>query len=178
VLLAPTCAACDALLDAPTNGCVCATCWSRVTIITPPICERCGLPQPSWRTTSPLCPRCRRRPSAIDRCRSAGVYEGALRDIIHAFKYDARRSLAKRLAALVRQHAADLLEGVDVITPVPLHRARERARGFNQSEDLARALRLPCAARCGAYERRGRRRTCPRHSGIATCATPSPVAAN
>ncbi len=141
VLLAAPCAACGAVLDAPTRGCVCATCWARVALITPPVCERCGLPIAS----TALCRRCRRRPSAVDRGRSAGLYEGALRDIIHAFKYDARRSLAAPLAALVRRHTGDVLHGVDAIVPVPLHRARERARGFNQAEDLARAIaaRLP-----------------------------------
>ncbi len=153
VLLAAPCAACGVVLDAPTRGCVCATCWARVTLITPPVCEHCGLPLASWRSLGGgharvgLCARCRRRASAIDQARSAGLYEGALRDILHAFKYDARRSLAAPLAALVRQHAGVVLIGVDVVVPVPLHRARERARGFNQAEDLARAMatapRLP-----------------------------------
>jgi ComF family protein len=72
------------------------------------------------------------------------VYEGALRDIIHAFKYGARRSLAAPLAALMRTQAdaVHLFDGVDAIVPVPLHRVRQRTRGFNQAEDLARALQL------------------------------------
>jgi predicted amidophosphoribosyltransferase len=81
---------------------------------------------------------------ALDRCRSAGLYEGALREIIHAFKYGARRSLAKPLARLMRSQA--MFEGVDVVVPVPLHRTRKRARGFNQSKDLARALQLDAPA--------------------------------
>jgi ComF family protein len=145
VLLAPACAACDALLDAPTRGCICAVCWSRVLLIAPPVCEHCGIPLPSWRShaSDVACARCRRQDRALDRGRAAGLYEGALRDIIHAFKYGARRSLAAPLAALMRAQAtaSGLFDGVDAIVPVPLHRARQRTRGFNQAEALARALK-------------------------------------
>jgi ComF family protein len=68
------------------------------------------------------------------------LYEGALREIIHAFKYGARRSLAKPLARLMRPLA--MFEGIDAVVPVPLHRTRKRTRGFNQSKDLAKALKL------------------------------------
>lgn len=74
---------------------------------------------------------------------AVGTYEGRLRDIIHALKYDGRRSIAPRLGALMRQAGAAVLDGADAVVPVPLHRRRERQRGFNQADDLARALGLP-----------------------------------
>jgi ComF family protein len=74
-----------------------------------------------------------------------GEYDGTLREIIHALKYQGRRSTAPRLAALMRQHGTGVLSGADCVVPVPLHRARERERGFNQAEDLARGLGLPVA---------------------------------
>jgi ComF family protein len=138
ILLAPACAACQRLLDHPSRGCVCEACWSSVSLITPPVCDRCGDPLPT--ASIAACRRCRRMPRAIDRGRAAGHYQDALRDIIHAFKYEGRRSLARPLASLMRRQAGDLLEGVDWIVPVPLHWRRERERGFNQASDLARAL--------------------------------------
>ena len=42
--------------------------------------------------------------------------------------------------------AVDLLTGVDLVVPVPLHRRRRRARGFNQAEELARHLGPRCRA--------------------------------
>jgi ComF family protein len=68
-----------------------------------------------------------------------------LRAIVHALKYDGRRSLARPLAALLAQHGADVLEGADVVVPVPLHRSRRRARGFNQAAEIARHLPVPAA---------------------------------
>lgn len=146
VLLAPACAACQHTLESPTRGPVCRDCWASILPLTPPLCDRCGDPLPSWRAASlPLatCPRCRRLPRVISRARAIGIYDGALRAIIHALKYDGRRSLAGPLAALMRTRGSDVLAGADVVVPVPLHPSRRRERGFNQADDLARELKLP-----------------------------------
>jgi ComF family protein len=148
VLLAPACAACDTPLDSPTRGPVCGHCWNRVVLIAPPVCETCAEPLPSWRVISlkeQRCARCRRRGTIVSRARTIGTYDGALRDIIHALKYDRRRSLAAPLGAWLRIHGADILLGADVAVAGPLHRSRRRRRGFNQAADLARHLGLPLA---------------------------------
>ena len=114
--------------------------------ITPPVCDACGDPLPSWRrisVESGRCPRCRRRRSRVARARAIGTYDGALRAIVHALKYDGRRSLAGPLAALLERHGGDVMDGADLVVPVPLHRSRTRARGFNQAAEIARHLPLP-----------------------------------
>ena len=149
VLLAPACAACSLPLGEPTRGPVCRACWDAVIPITPPVCEACGDPIPSWRLISVdcgRCPRCRRRRSHVARARAIGTYDGALRAIVHALKYDGRRSLARPLAALLERHGSEMLEGADLVVPVPLHRSRRRARGFNQAAEIARHLPLPMSA--------------------------------
>ena len=146
VVLAPSCAACEALLDEPSRGPVCSSCWERIVPFTPPLCRHCGDPLPSWRVISleaGFCPRCRRISSAISCARAIGAYDGPLRAIVHALKYDNRRSLAAPLAGRMRHSCADVLEGADALVPVPLHRARERARGFNQAGEIARHLGAP-----------------------------------
>jgi ComF family protein len=72
-----------------------------------------------------------------------GIYEGTLRDVLHALKYDARRSIGARLSRLMAAEARDVLNGADFVVPVPLHASRWRERGFNQATDLSRALGLP-----------------------------------
>ena len=148
VLLAPACAACAAPLDAPTRGPVCRACWDGIVPIAPPVCDGCGDPLPSWRTISPdsgRCPRCRLRAGPVARGRAIGAYDGTLRSIIHALKYGGRRSVARSLAALLARHGAPLLADADLVVPVPLHRSRKRARGFNQAAEIAR--HLPIAMR-------------------------------
>lgn len=71
------------------------------------------------------------------------MYEGALREIIHAFKYEGRRSLADPLGALMRNAGRSILDGSDFVVPVPLHPWRRMRRGFNQARDLAKRLDRP-----------------------------------
>jgi ComF family protein len=146
VLLAPTCVACEQSLSESTRGPVCGKCWNAIDRFTPPLCDRCGDPLPSWRVISvaaSLCPRCRRRPAPVTRGRAIGPYDGSLRAILHALKYGGCRSLAGQLGTRMRVCAADVLDGASIAVPVPLHRSRQRQRGFNQAAELARHLGLP-----------------------------------
>ena len=86
----------------------------------------------------PVCPRCWEDARAAD-----GRYHGALRGIIHAMKYDGRRSLAPPLAALLRDRHRAALVGASSVVPVPLFPWRRLRRGFNQAADLAALLELP-----------------------------------
>ncbi|MQA30261.1 MAG: ComF family protein [Luteitalea sp.] len=117
---------------------MCGACWQSILPLTPPLCDLCGDPLPGMALGR--CPRCRRSPQAVDRARAIGPYEGTLRDVIHALKYDARRSLARPLARLLRERGADVLAGADAVIPVPLHSSRRRERGFNQAADIARHI--------------------------------------
>jgi len=72
-----------------------------------------------------------------------GTYEGSLRAILHALKYDQRRSVARRLGVMLQAAGADVLAGADAVVPVPLHASRERSRGFNQAREIARHIGLP-----------------------------------
>ena len=146
ILQAARCAACEEGLGDPTRGPVCAHCWTTVRTTTPPACHTCGDPLPSWRAISrhaSAFPRCRRAPRAVARSRAVGPYETSLRAIIHALKYDGRRSLALPLTALMRSHGHDVLVDADCVVPVSLHPGRRRTRGFNQAADLAAHLGLP-----------------------------------
>ena len=72
-------------------------------------------------------------------------YEGRMKEIVHALKYDRRRSIAAPLGNLMRSAGARVLRDAEVVVPVPLHPRREYQRGFNQADDLARHLGLPVA---------------------------------
>ena len=145
VLVAPACACCGRALDEPTRGAVCGKCWSCITPSTPPLCDTCGDALPSWRSTDSIgrCGRCRQTRRAISSGRSIGPYEGTLREILHALKYERRRSLAGPLAARMASSGREVLLGADAVVPVPLHFIRHFRRGFNQSLELARHLTLP-----------------------------------
>ena len=125
---------------------MCDACWAAITIFTPPLCDVCGDPLPSLRVDQiecRTCPRCRRVEHVVRCSRAIGAYDGTLRAIIHALKYERRRSLARPLGRLLAVRGVAALSGADATVPVPLHRSRKRARGFNQAAEIARHLALP-----------------------------------
>jgi ComF family protein len=79
---------------------------------------------------------------AFTMARSHGVYRGALKEVIHLFKFEKRKNLVTRLSRLLHEtfieHFNDL--NIEWIVPVPLHKKRYQERGFNQCEMLARGL--------------------------------------
>ncbi len=125
-LFEPPCAACAQMLPHPLDGAVCANCWASI------------------RAREPLIEQFTGR-HAVDSVCAVDHYEGRLRDVIHALKYDRRRSIAKPLGGLMRERGAEVLNDAGLVVPVPLHPRRERERGFNQADDLARQLGLPVA---------------------------------
>lgn len=143
LLLAPTCASCERPLARPTRGCVCEQCWSGVAMGAAPHCLRCGEPARLTDSVITACEGCLTVPVSVQRVRAIGPYTGPLRAILHALKYDGRRSLAAPLAARMRLAGQDLLREAQVVVPVPLHGRRRRERGFNQAADLAAHLGLP-----------------------------------
>jgi ComF family protein len=89
---------------------------------------------------------------AFEQARSFAAHDGTLRALVQRLKYDGYRPLAKPLGRFLAEAADQLSEQrFDVVIPVPLHRKRERQRGFNQAEllaaELARLRKAPLGAR-------------------------------
>lgn len=94
-----------------------------------------------------MCGSCLRELPPFSRHRSVGLYSGRLKEIIILFKYKGNEVLSQPLARLAFETLSQdgIFRGVDGIVPVPLHRKREKMRGFNQSELLARQLSRYCS---------------------------------
>jgi ComF family protein len=127
-----------------------STAWSLfLDLLYPPRCGGCD------RRGTLLCEDCYSqvevpyldaRVEGIEAVGSAGTLKGPLREAIHKLKYQGDAPLAKPLARLLSEALShdDPWAALDgnppVIMPVPLHRRKERARGYNQSLLLARQL--------------------------------------
>jgi competence protein ComFC len=101
------------------------------------MCRRCGVEVESIRRRC----GCSSRIRALSRLRSAVAYEGPIELAVQRFKYEGWRRLAGPLALLLAERL--VVEGLaaDWVVAVPLHTDRQRQRGFNQAELLARELR-------------------------------------
>jgi ComF family protein len=128
----------------------CAAC--RVTLTTDPFetCPRCAGTVGPFAHCEDGCSRCRNVPYEFERAVRLGPYDGLLREMILRLKHPTGQMLADLLGDLWAEQAGPKLRalGAEVVIPVPLHWWRRFARGYNQSEALARALAhhlsLPC----------------------------------
>ena len=118
---------------------ICDTCISQIGRVELPYCPRCG--QPMIRKQ---CRNCWGRVRSFTAARAVGHYGGVLREAIHEFKYGGRRMLADLLAEMLHRYLTVRSDfpwrRADCIIPMPIHHARERIRGYNQSELICRKL--------------------------------------
>ncbi|MFC1949423.1 ComF family protein [Chloroflexota bacterium] len=127
---------------------ICSSCLSSLPRVMPPLCPRCGRPQPS----GVLCPSCVGWRAEIDGIRSPFRFKGVVRLAIYQLKYRNLRTIAPLLSHMLCDYLTQNSMPGEVLVPVPLHRKRLRERGYNQSGLLARGLskflNLPVVADC------------------------------
>ncbi len=139
------CLLCRTVLPDTPQRPLCISCLKDYTR-TGQICFLCE----SYGSAKPDC-RCIPRKYPLKGLLSLCFYEKRWRDLLHNFKYRGKRSLARPLGTWIGSEVKALEYcSPDLVVPVPLHRNRERERGFNQSALLAHSaakeLGVPCSA--------------------------------
>ncbi|HXG95185.1 MAG TPA: double zinc ribbon domain-containing protein [Blastocatellia bacterium] len=159
------CRLCGRTVESFNDGVTCDRCWrdSSITkVFTEPLCAKCGLPLPavsafaqaddsvsnegmnSDALSAPaiesrrLCGRCATLPFSA--ARACGAYSGAIEANVLFLK--SHPHLCRRLRMIISETFSahrTALES-DVVVPVPLHRLRQRERGFNQAKIIAQVL--------------------------------------
>jgi len=137
-LLPASCALCGSSLPLLSFAPICESCWTEIPVLSGPACSRCGDALDSPVTT--LCRACRLAPPPFVRAVAYGLYQGRMRDAIHALKYGriypAGGTLGRMLGEAIAQLAGEAPAELFVV-PVPLHRSKYAQRGFNQARLLA-----------------------------------------
>jgi ComF family protein len=133
--LPPLCASCRTPLANP--GGLCPACWSRVSFIAPPYCERLGIPFAYDPGPGILSMEAIADPPAYGRARAAVRFEEVARDLVHRLKYGDRLDLATSMGQWMARAGRPLLVDADALVPVPLHWRRLWGRRFNQAAVLA-----------------------------------------
>ena len=131
------CKTCGKKLGFTREVCFCMDCWKKIRLIKEPSCVYCG--KQLLNENEHFCADCTvRRLSFVDN-RSAGVYEGVLKEAIHEFKYKGKRSLMTPLGKLMVESlkANGGAEDIDLIIPVPVFEKKKEQREYNQAELLA-----------------------------------------
>ncbi|HLO04927.1 MAG TPA: double zinc ribbon domain-containing protein [Symbiobacteriaceae bacterium] len=132
-----TCLGCEGplltlALTVPAGLPICPDCWEALTDPGDgPRCPNCT--RPVLQADGAPCPDCELH-FPFGPVWSLGLLTGPLRELVHHLKYNGREWLGQPLG---RQLGAQIAPLYDAVLPLPLHRSRERERGYNQAALLA-----------------------------------------
>jgi ComF family protein len=138
IILPPRCLGCRE--STASHGSLCVACWQGLALIERPFCERLGIPFVYDHGEGMVSAEAIADPPAYNKARAAARYEGVAIDLVHRLKYGDRVDIAPFMARLMTQAGRDILDGADMLIPVPLHRLRLWHRRFNQAGLLAREV--------------------------------------
>lgn len=144
------CRICGKSVESWDDGVACLCCWNDFTVtklISGAVCEKCGIPMsraaPDTRAADAgqrprLCGMCSALPFSA--ARACGVYSGALEASILFLKVNPH--ICARLRAIIGRTFSEHREALasELVVPVPLHRLREKERGFNQAAIIAKVV--------------------------------------
>jgi ComF family protein len=139
------CRLCGASLTTISRLPVCGACLAGMQRLNIPTCELCGerLFHAHLDGADVICGLCRRLEPPFARAAAYAEYTGGLRELIQLLKYDGVRPaadvLGRMLAEVIETLAADFGKQPPLVAVVPLHGTKQRHRGFNQAELIARA---------------------------------------
>jgi len=123
------------VFDAIMVAFLCPDCRPAFYPVESPKCTICGEMFKSRTGKDHICGECLCENIYFDHIRAAGQYDGALMTAVHALKYNQKTQLARPFGRLLF-HAMNSYPEIgipDIIVPVPLHPAKLKDRGFNQS---------------------------------------------
>ena len=129
---------------------LCWDCASHIHVLQAPMCSLCGEPVEGRVDDAFVCHLCLDVGRHFDCARSAARFDGGLRTAVLAFKYNSGTWLAGDLAGLMNSCFDTHFDAsaVDLVVPVPLHPTRQRERGYNQAQLLARDIARRLGKRC------------------------------
>src|SRR5260221_9028900 len=113
LIVPPCCLVCRAPLSA--HHLLCAPCWREVRFIRPPLCDMLGMPLPFDTGGRMVSAAAAAHPPAYDRARAVAHYSGAMRTLVHQFKYADRHDASALFGRWLAETGHDLTTGIDVV---------------------------------------------------------------
>lgn len=135
MVLPHTCGLCREVMNSGQS--LCADCWGGLQFIARPHCDCCGLPFAFDLGPGALCAKCVEKRPSFTAARAALKYDDHSKQMILAFKHGDKIHLRGLLAKFLYQSGKDVLQGANLIAPVPLHWWRMVKRKYNQAALLS-----------------------------------------
>ena len=132
------CAVCDKPVD-KMGRYICTKCHPKIKYVQTPFCMKCGKGLKD--DSSEYCEDCENSAHVYTRCRALYEYN-TIKEAIYRLKYEGRREYADFFGKDLARKLGSEIKGwkADAIIPVPLHKDREKQRGYNQAALIANVL--------------------------------------
>jgi len=133
----PQCVICESLHEGE-HFFICPRCENSLEKPGYPFCLKCRNPIPPEEGRCKLCGGM----PVIVRVWSLGSFDDFYRPLIHAFKYAGLLPVGKYMSHRLAETIQGSLnvDAIDSVIPIPLHPSRQRKRGFNQSQLIAKII--------------------------------------
>lgn len=138
LIFPPKCILCEKIVEQ--DNTLCEKCWEKIKFIKEPFCDKCSSPLEYKVSDKVICTNCIKNKPLYIKLRSAVVYNSFSSKIIFRFKFYDKIYLKKFMAKTMVQSASDIIDKIDVIISVPLHKKRLIFRKYNQSLLLANEI--------------------------------------
>lgn len=122
----------------------CASCRLKIKMI-PPQCFSCGklVPGSARVIAGRTCRACRKNSRVYAYLSPLSYSDRAVKELVHYLKYRRVKEAAGTLSDMLEEYIRIFrirLPQKYIVVPIPLHKSRERTRGFNQAELIARGV--------------------------------------
>ena len=149
------CICCGKIIDSTRTYRLCNECMDGIKWANGRLCAKCGKLL-SASNPGNICFNCREHPHQFDHgytCTEYGTHERAM---VFALKYHSRADIGVTVGEIMADRIlaeyslSELKDMYDYVLPVPVHRSKRTARGFNQAEVIARSFSDRTKIRCDA----------------------------
>lgn len=132
-----TCPVCSGI--PPRGEYVCEDCRVKLPYIKGPRCMKCS--KPILEKEEEYCYDCMKKKHSYVSGRAVWVYDDVMRESIARYKYKGSLEYAEFYGKEIADcHGKWIKVHGDILVPVPLHKRKQRIRGYNQAEVLAKII--------------------------------------
>ncbi len=131
LLFKQNCLLCDA--KESENVGLCQNCLADLPHSPIQSCPQCGLT-----SNGIVCGKCLSNKPSFDKTYAVFTYDFPINTMMHKYKYGSQIQLGQIFGQLLAQKVDST--AIDIITPMPMHPARLKERGFNQALEIAKSL--------------------------------------
>ncbi len=134
------CILCDASIDRDVEYSICDECKGKLRFIKEKTCDKCGKPLDELYLID-RCIDCINSTNYYEKAISCIEYDDLSKTVIYDLKYHKKRYISYHVAEIIYDRLKESdMHSFDIIIPVPLHKAKEKERTFNQASLIGKYI--------------------------------------